>query len=113
DLSLKAEIEQPEDLISAYSALDSESGNLHIILVNKVKEVQQFEVLIEWEGFESTGRGAMYTYSFWNAKDQDEDPGIVGGDTQMGQTQQIVQLPGYSIVHMILEPVPELDQERG
>lgn len=112
DLALATEVDQP-DLISTYASIDSQTGDLHIILINKVREVQEFEVKLDWEGFESTGDGAIYLYSSWNARNGEIDPGIVGGPTQMGQNQQIVQLPGYSIMHMVLKPNLEQNQEGG
>ncbi|MEM9773081.1 MAG: glycoside hydrolase family 44 protein [Chloroflexota bacterium] len=110
DLALDVSVDQP-DLISVYPSIDSETGNLHIILINKVRQVQQFEVKIDWEGFESTGEGSIHLYSSWNAREVETDPGIVGGATQMGQNQQIIDLPGYSIMHMVLEPVAEQSEE--
>ncbi|MFT5193118.1 MAG: hypothetical protein ACI9EW_001188 [Cellvibrionaceae bacterium] len=100
NLSLTTESDHPEE-VSAYSSLDSESGNLHIILINRVQEAVDLRTEIEWEGFESSGKGFIYTFA-----DNlfEEEPRIVGGPAQMGTNKQIVTLPSYSITHMILEP---------
>ncbi|MFK7804092.1 MAG: glycoside hydrolase family 44 protein [Anaerolineae bacterium] len=108
DLVVDAESDHPDE-VSVYSSLDSETGNLHIILINRIKEVLSFETEIVWEGFESTGEGAIYTFSTDLASDSAE---ITGGPSRMGINKQVLSLPGYSITHMILEPVPEQDNRQ-
>ena len=105
DLAIQAESNFPE-VVSAYSSIDLENGNLHIILINRIENVKEFEVEVIWDGFESTGVGAIYQYTGRDLEDfsSDEDPGITGGPRPMGVNKQILQLPGYSITHMILEP---------
>ena len=99
-------IRDSPEVVSAYSSIDLENGNLHIILINRVENVKEFEVEVIWDGFESTGVGAIYQYTGRDLEDfsSDEDPGITGGPRPMGVNKQILQLPGYSITHMILEP---------
>ncbi len=113
DLAVLAESSHPE-AVSAYSSLDLENGNLHIMIINRIEKVQEFEAEIIWDGYESTGVGAIYQYAGRDLENfnPDLDPGITGGPTQMGQTKQIVSLPGYSITHMILEPAENQDLNR-
>ena len=108
NLALEANSSHPDE-VSVYSSIDSETGNLHIILINRVREFIQFETEVVWDGFESTGKGAIYTF----ASDlTGESARITGGPTQMGVNRQIITLPNYSITHMILEPVPERDSSQ-
>ena len=110
NIALEATSNQPE-VISVYSSIDAGTGNLHVMLINRIQGAIDITADVTWDGFTSSGEGSIYVYRGAGVTDE-EDPGIIGGEMQMGQNKMIISTPGYSITHMILEPAaPESDTD--
>lgn len=96
DLSIRLESPDP-DRIGSYAALDSATGNLHVMLINKQPE--QAETLsVGLLGFTATTSAALYQY------DGTQSSGIVQSQVQMADSLLNVTLPPYSISLFVLQP---------
>ncbi len=84
------------DAVSSYASIDSESGNLHIILINKLPN-NELEVQLNIEGYLPIQAASMYRYDEVNP-DQ-----IIGSDIEL-PTDMLFSLPPYSITQIILQP---------
>ena len=94
DISVQAESKN-WNKIGSYAAIDSESGNLHVMLINKQpEEAEMTQVVLN--NFASQGNATQYRY-------HGEDEGIVSSTIEVSNTFDI-ELPPYSITLLVIEP---------
>jgi len=86
------------DQVSSYAALDSETGNLHLMLVNKVPE-DSFPIEVNLNGLEIKPDVTLHQYSENNLTD------IVKDALEVSQTGNFtLSLPPNSITLLIITP---------
>ena len=96
DTYVQTESEDPDQL-GVFAAIDSETGNLHIILINK-KPAESLNVQLDLSGFDTPSNTILYRYS---EKHLDE---IVSDEVEWSEYGGVITLPPYSITHYVLEP---------
>jgi hypothetical protein len=88
------------DTVSSYAALDSQSGNLHLMLVNKYQD-GPLEIQVDLNGFETLSEAGYYRV------DQVLSSQIAEGTADIGTGGLFtITLPPYSITHLVIEPRP-------
>jgi hypothetical protein len=86
------------DMLSSYAALDSESGNLHLMLVNK-NISDPIEIQVELGDFKNKSEASYYRI------DQDNSAAISSGTADIGADGFfILTVPPYSITHLVIAP---------
>ena len=100
DIAIEVESSFP-DLVSAYASIDSATGDLHIILINKTNEVFDFDLDIIMLGFTPANRATSYTYV--KPSSEAEDPGIIKQDINIGNARQQINIQRESIVHVVYQ----------
>jgi hypothetical protein len=95
DTSVQTEVENPDQL-AAFAAIDSESGNLHIMLINK-DPVETLEVQLDLSGFETPSKITLYRYGVEELNE------IVSEELEWSANGGTMELPPYSISHYVLE----------
>jgi hypothetical protein len=95
DLSVHSE-SNAVDVVSSYASVDSETGNLHIILINKDITLDA-AVQVEIENFTPGGTAVYYRYSEANLTQ------IKQGDLKLPGSTFEMTLPPYSITHLVIE----------
>jgi len=95
DMSVLTESGEP-DLLGAYSSLDEETGNLHIMLLNK-DPLHGIDVQLDLSGFGVPATTTLYRFS-------DEDlQEIVVEEVDWSIYDGEFELPPYSISHYVLQ----------
>lgn len=82
------------DAVSSYAALNSKTGDLHVILINKQPE-STADILLQLNNFSPSGEGILYRY------DQTELEQIQTETVVINNTTNIT-LPAYSITLLVL-----------
>jgi hypothetical protein len=96
DLSVFAQ-SSDDSVISTYAALDSKTGKMHLMLINK-DSAQALPVHIYWQNF-SPGRFAeRYVYA------EDNLTAIRESSIRVTPDRFMNVLPAYSITHLVIEP---------
>ena len=92
---------QPDDLarVSSFAALDSASGALHLVLLNKLPN-QALTVRLDLAGFQAAPAGQQYRY-------QAGQRGIEAGSVTLAPAGTVLTLPAYSITHLVLPAVQD------
>ena len=101
DTSVSA-LSSQEGVVSSYAALDSETGALHIMLLNKNPD-QAETVDLTLNRFVSTSKGLLFRI------DQSRPDEIFRDEVALSEPLTELTLPAYSITHLVLEP--EIEQE--
>jgi hypothetical protein len=96
DISVTAESNN-YDVVSSYASIDSETGNLHLILVNKNPE-NAVPIKVMLEKFSPKNLAERYQYSSAESKSIKK--------TFISVTPDLfeIEVPGYSITHLVLTP---------
>lgn len=94
DVSVAAESADP-NRISSYASIDSATGDLHIMLVNKQPDIISTATLAIGD-FPHAEYGTIYRYSADNLE------GIQSGDIAINNGELTLALPTYSISHLII-----------
>lgn len=84
--------------VSTYASLNSATGNLHVMLINKQPNVVSTAAL-ELGGFDTNG-GTFYRYSGENFLE------LESAEISTPSSEVELNLPAYSITHLVLEPSP-------
>lgn len=85
------------DLVSGYSALDGETGNMHLMLINK-QPASEASVNINLSNFEPQSRAMLYRYD-------ENSPEEIARKAVAGISPAFeLMLPPYSITLLVLEP---------
>jgi hypothetical protein len=84
------------DRVSGYAALDSATGNLHVMLVNK-RPTQAENVRVALNGFTPQPTARLFRL------EQAQPDNIVATSTDVTPDEWLLTLPPYSISHFILE----------
>ncbi len=96
DISVKARSDDP-DAVSSYAALDSATGNLHLMLINKQPDTIQ-PVNLSLAGFTPQETATLFRYD-------PSTPQIMQTTIQTGaQNPLTIELPPYSITLLVLAP---------
>ena len=83
------------DQVGSYAAIDSQSGNLHVMLINKQpEEAEVTQVLLN--NFTAQGNATQYRYD-------GQADGIVSSTIEVSDAFDI-ELPPYSITLLVIEP---------
>jgi mannan endo-1,4-beta-mannosidase len=96
DTALETISDNPDQL-GAYASLDSETGNLHLMLINKNPD-ESIEVKMDLSGFGAPSVTTLYHYSEANLDE------IVSEEVDWSEYDENIELPPYSISHFVLEP---------
>jgi hypothetical protein len=86
-----------QDVVSSYAALDSESGNLHLMLINKLPQDGML-LQLDLDNFEPQTTAVQYRYEESNRND------IVVSTVENVSEQFDMLLPPYSITLLVFEP---------
>ena len=84
------------DVVSSYAAVDSDSGDLHIILINKQPETDA-DIVLQLDNFDLSGEGQLYRYD-QTALEQIQVESFAAG------SRMDLTLPAYSITLLVLQP---------
>ena len=96
DTSIVAESENHER-VSTYASLNSETGNMHVMLINKLPTTAT-NISLDIAGFDAQETAFIYRYS-------SADPMNIKESTMRGENGDFdFQLPAYSISHIVLRP---------
>ena len=95
DTSIQAD--SPDvDIVASYAGIDSETGDLHLMLINKQPD-SEAEIVVQLEKFVQLGSATMYRY------DETIDNEIVVEEIIVGDLDSFeLTLPAYSITLLIL-----------
>jgi hypothetical protein len=85
------------DLVSSYAAIDSQTGKLHIMLINKDPEAF-IPLQVYLKGFDPQGRAQLYHYS------QEAVDAILESRITISGDQFDIELPPYSITLIVMDP---------
>jgi hypothetical protein len=97
DLSVWSQTENP-DLVSSYAALDSKTGALHLMLLNKRLDTAM-TVAVDVEGFAPGSTVAQYQMSAGT-------PTLGTSTFSWDAAEPVIELPAYSVTHLIWQPAP-------
>lgn len=86
------------DVISSFAALDSETGNLHLMLINKEPE-DEIPLQVYLNGFTSSDSADRFQFS------EDYLDSIVESNLDIPANRFELVLPPYSITLLVMEPV--------
>jgi hypothetical protein len=96
DISVQAQSSNL-DVVSSYAAIEEETGNLTLILINKDPQ-NAITSLVDFTGFSAAETAGLYQYS----ADQPDD--IVASSISTGSDNVEILLPPYSISLIVLSP---------
>jgi hypothetical protein len=85
------------DLVSSYAAIDSQTGKLHLMLINKDPEAF-IPLQVYLKGFDPQGRAQLYRYS------QEAIGAILESRVTVSGDQFDIELPPYSITLIVMDP---------
>ena len=90
------------DVVSSYAALDSESGNLHLMLINKESQ-EETAVSIALNNFIADLQATQYRYQ------EPQSENIV--ESQIDVEPEVIEmlLPPYSLTLLVLEEAEEVE----
>jgi hypothetical protein len=86
-----------QDRIASYAAVDSRTGNLHLMLINKQPD-RELTIQVRLGGFTAGDRATMYRY------DNGDLGRIVNTELEVGPHWFDIALPAYSITHVVIPP---------
>jgi hypothetical protein len=95
DTSVQTEVENP-DQVAAFAAIDSETSNLHLMLINK-NPTETLEVQLDLSGYSTPSNTTLYRYS------EEEMDEIVSAEVEWPAFDGVIELPPYSISHYVIE----------
>ncbi|MDJ0752691.1 MAG: glycoside hydrolase family 44 protein [Ardenticatenaceae bacterium] len=100
DISVQAE-SNDIDLVSSYAAVDSETGNLHLMIINKIDGFENKEIGIEIDNYDFADRFTIYQYTGEFGNDGDG----INSATEVSITRYFnLSLPPNSITHLVFQP---------
>jgi hypothetical protein len=85
------------DTVSSYAALDSESGSLHLMLVNKYLD-GPLEIQVELGDFETQPQATYYRIDQGSSSEIGTGTADISADGSF-----IITLPPYSITHLVID----------
>jgi hypothetical protein len=94
DTSVRA-ISFDQDRVASYAALDSDDGDLHLMLINKQPD-REMAVQVRLAGFRATSPAQFFRL------DGDELENIVTGEQESSPNWLDIRLPAYSITHLVI-----------
>jgi hypothetical protein len=97
DISVRT-VSADSDVIASYAALDSKTGALHLMLINKIPD-KNLPVQISLNGFSPGKNGQRYFYS------EDRALEIRRSVFEVTPESLNMELPAYSITLLVLEPL--------
>ena len=92
------------DYISSYAAIDSETGNLHLILVNKLNIYSQKEININISGFVPTPIIRDFRYDGPTFQGTEDGIQFETAEVELRNNGFNYILPPSSITHLVLRP---------
>lgn len=95
DISVWSESSERKE-ISSFAALDSRTGNLHVMLINKNPE-RTFDISVKLQGYTPDSNITQYRYDLSRSKD------ILQSSLQAGSDGLKMLLPPYSITLLVYE----------
>ncbi len=97
DLSISAESDN-QDRVSSYASIDSETGNMHIMLINKLPNITT-NLQVDIAGFDAQKTALVYRYDAQNIAQIMNATASVNDDSTINMTA-----PPYSMTHIVLRP---------
>ena len=87
-----------DEQLRSFAAVDSETGNLHVLLINQ-SEIDVKLSRVDWAGFSAEGDATQYIV---DAASSDE---IIVQSVATGTDHAVIELPPYSVSHIVVTPV--------
>jgi hypothetical protein len=100
DTSVWAQSENRNE-ISSYAALDSQTGNLHLMILNKDPD-QAIPVQVQLNGITPNKQGTLFRYQGSSLEDIETNP------IEIGDESFTIELPPYSISLFVIEEREDL-----
>ncbi len=98
------------DYVSAYSAIDSTSGNLHVIIINKLSIFSFKEISVNVRGFTPDNTIRQYVYDGPTFQGVEDGIAFDTVEVELRNNGFSYTLTPYSIYHLVLRPVDLLEE---